>query len=261
MKQKHIIEFVRVDKFYTSDFRKIKTQALNNVSFSVTSGEVFGIIGANGAGKSTCIKILMGFTPFSTGSVSLNNHAPQSPSAHMGVGYLPENPCLYNNLTLIEHLQFAASVLQLKPAETTAQIEKLLQRVDLAHVAKTPIRKFSKGMTQRAALAYTLIGDPEILILDEPMSGLDPLGRQIVIDIISEHRQQGKTTLFCSHILTDVERLCTRIGIMNKGELATTITPDEIKLSPIAQAGLQGSSPLESFFLETISQNTSMNSQ
>lgn len=255
MKLEHIIQFEEVSKFYTSDFRRIKTQALQSISFNVNSGEVFGIIGANGAGKSTCIKILMGFISFSTGSVLLNNKSPLSNSAHVGVGYLPENPCLYKNLSITEHLQFAAKILNLKAHETKAKIEKLLHRVELTHVAKTPIRKFSKGMTQRAALAYTLLGDPEILILDEPMSGLDPLGRQIVIDIITEHQQQGKTTLFCSHILTDVERICSRIAIMNKGQLAATINPDEIKLNPNPENGVAGSSPLESFFLDTLSKN------
>lgn len=215
--------------------------------------EIFGIIGLNGAGKSSLLKIFMGFIRPDSGSAHIaGTPAGTATNRHL-IGYLPEHPSLYPNLTITEHLQFASRIGGLTGKEEKKRIQALLETVGLANAAKIPIKRFSKGMTQRAALAYAILLEPEILILDEPMSGLDPLGRQLVIDIIQKNRNNGTTILFCSHILTDVERICDRIGIMHHGKLATIIE------TPIPRVGNhasflpeEGKTPLESLFLQTV---------
>lgn len=241
----------QVQKTFISDFKREKTIALSNLTFSVQKGEVFGIIGPNGAGKSTTLKILMGFIRHDSGTVTLSGRHPSDPLAHRYVGYLPENPCLYEHLTAREHLSFAGRISGLPGSAIKNRIGHLLDMVDLSHAADKPVRGYSKGMTQRAALAYALFHEPEILILDEPMSGLDPLGRQLVVDIIQEYHKGGNTILFCSHILTDVERICDRIGIMDRGKLSAVITPDELKNRHDLQ-GRKAATPLEAFFMDTL---------
>lgn len=245
------ILFEDVHKKYTTDFKRKTNHALTGLTFQVDKAEVFGIIGPNGAGKSTAMKTLMGFVTHDEGTVSLAGHAPHSPRAHMALGYLPENPCLYEHLSVREHLVFCGRTSGMTPKEIEKRTDDILEMVDLAASAKAPIRSYSKGMTQRAALAFALFHQPEILILDEPMSGLDPLGRGLVVDIIKEYNRKGHTILFCSHVLTDVERICDRIGIMNRGRLATTITPDELRARPV-QEKRGAASPLESYFMETL---------
>lgn len=248
------ISFENVHKTYISDFKRRKSPALTGLTFHVEKAEVFGIIGPNGAGKSTALKSLMGFIKYDRGDITLAGHRPQDSGAHHALGYLPENPCLYDHLSLIDHLVFCGRTSGLTSQETKSRIGSVLDKVDLAHKAKSPIRSYSKGMTQRAALAYALFHEPGILILDEPMSGLDPLGRQLVVDIIRDYNDKGHTILFCSHVLTDVERICDRIGIMNRGRLAAVISPDELRDRPLSK-GRRVASPLESFFMETIGQD------
>jgi ABC-2 type transport system ATP-binding protein len=227
--------------------------ALSSLSFCVQKGEAFGIIGPNGAGKSTALKILMGFVRADSGICTLMGQNPFDPSNHQRLGYLPENPCLYDNLTAAEHLRFAARCSRFSSRETSESIEKILSRLNLIHAANIPVRRYSKGMVQRAALALALIHDPDILILDEPMSGLDPIGRSLVVDIVREYMNNGKTVLFCSHILTDVERICSRIGIMSQGRLAATTTPQELQEASSPSNMASGSTtPLESFFMQTV---------
>ncbi|OEU66193.1 MAG: hypothetical protein BA863_12770 [Desulfovibrio sp. S3730MH75] len=235
----------KITKKYSSDIGR-KSVALTDVSFSVNSGEIYGIIGPNGAGKSTALKILLGFVRPDSGTVKLSGLHPKHPSSHEHVGYLPESPCLYNNLTVTDHLAFAGRVAGYSKQQTRQRTTELLELTNLPHAAKKTIRNFSKGMTQRAALAYALFHQPKILILDEPMSGLDPVGRRLVIDIIHEYNQRGNTVLFCSHILTDVERICDRIGIMHQGQIKRTLDSDK----------LQGNTALESIFLQTVSAST-----
>jgi ABC-2 type transport system ATP-binding protein len=248
-KQSNVV-FSEVGKTYKKHLFQASSTALDDLSFEVHTGEIFGIIGPNGAGKSTALKILLGFMRQDKGTVSIHQKSPLDSSSHAGLGYLPENPCLYDQLTITEHLRFAGQVSGYSPSRTEERISELLTRVDLDHVAQTPIRSFSKGMTQRAALAYALFSEPELLILDEPMSGLDPLGRQMVVDILQEYNRKGHTVLFCSHILTDVERICNRIAIMNRGRLATIIEAKE--LSPADSVRGHGKTPLEELFFRTI---------
>ena len=249
----HEITCNNLHKSYSVSFSgRHKKFALQDVSFSVSSGEVFGIIGPNGAGKSTILKILMGFIRSDRGAAYIGGNIVGSVASRRQVGYLPENPSLYSNLTITEHLEFAC---RLEPSfiqNNSDRIPSLIKKVALSDAANVPIKKFSKGMTQRAALAYALIAEPQILILDEPMSGLDPLGRQLVIDIINECNQQGITILFCSHILTDVERICHRIAVMNKSRLIAVTTPEEVHELYSKSFEKKGKTPLESYFLEAI---------
>jgi ABC-2 type transport system ATP-binding protein len=256
MLKEQVILFNGVRKAYATGIKRQKSVALMDLSFHVEQSEVFGIIGPNGAGKSTAMKILMGFVKSDAGTIRLSGQNPASPEAHQALGYLPENPCLYENLTIREQLKFAGQVARYSSRKTTSRIDELLHLVDLSQAADTAIRRYSKGMTQRAALAYALFHEPEILILDEPMSGLDPLGRQLVIEIIRDYNHRGNTVLFCSHVLTDVERICNRIGIMNKGRLSAIITPNELTQNASASEPSHfGASPLESFFLKTIAED------
>ena len=245
------ILFNNVHKTYVSDFKRKKSKALNGLSFEVKPGEVVGIVGPNGAGKSTALKTLLGFVKYDAGKVLLAGLQPQNPDAHNALGYLPENPCLYEHLSARDHLLFSARIHKFSSSEIQKKIDDILELVNLTDAAKAPIRSYSKGMTQRAALAFALFHKPSILILDEPMSGLDPLGRRLVVDIIKEYNANGHTILFCSHVLTDVERICHRIGIMNKGTLETMITPQELAGDKTMSAS-NGASPLEAFFVRTI---------
>ncbi|MDA8159352.1 MAG: ABC transporter ATP-binding protein [Desulfobacteraceae bacterium] len=253
MKDDLVICFTHLSKRYHTDLFGRAKPALADLSLEIRAGEVLGIVGPNGAGKSTTIKILMGFVFPDRGEVTLNGLPAADPAAHAQVGYLPENPCLYDKLSIHDHLIFAAQVARLAPDEAEARIAKVLQRVRLAKVAKTPVRKFSKGMTQRAALAYALLHDPELLILDEPMSGLDPLGRELVAEVIREYRERGRTILFCSHILTDVERICSRIGLMHQGRLVADLRPPDLPAPPTGRYA--DKSPLEAFFLNQVAGN------
>lgn len=245
-----LISCIAVTKSYRQGFLQRKSKpALLDFNLSIHSGEVVGIVGPNGAGKSTVIKILMGFIRPDSGQVTIAGRNATTPASHATVGYLPENPCLYRNLSLSDHLNFAAGLAKIPAREKKQRIDQLLTTVDLTSWATTPIRRFSKGMTQRAALAYALFLQPQILILDEPMSGLDPIGRQLVVDIIRDYHSQGNTILFCSHILSDVERICNRIAIMNKGKLAVMTTPELLQQTEPSSGNI---TPLESLFLRTL---------
>ena len=193
--------------------------ALRGLTLSVAMGEIFGFLGPNGAGKSTAIKILMGFIKPDSGTASVEGLIVGRDPFQQKIGYLPEAPCFYENLTGLETLRFAAraSGLSRKVAEQRAWA--VLERLNLKHAGKSQIRTHSKGMKQRLGICQALIHDPEIYILDEPMSGLDPLGRRLITEVILGLKDKGKTVFFSSHILSDAERLCDRIGILNKGEM------------------------------------------
>ncbi len=239
-----------IDKYYPAGFSGRKKKVLSAMSFKVPQGDVFGIVGPNGAGKSTILKILMGFVRADAGQAFITGQSVLSHACHQLLGYLPENPSLYKHLTVTDHLMFAAKIARMPRSIALKRVDEILHTVNLAHAVHMPISRFSKGMTQRGALAYALFLKPKILILDEPMSGLDPLGRQLVIDIICQYQQQGTTILFCSHILTDVERFCTQIAIMDKGKLAAMTTPqDLLQRKELFRPEM---SPLESYFLQLV---------
>lgn len=221
-------------------------RAVSDVSFEINRGEIFGIIGVNGAGKSTIIKMIQGFIKPDSGDISINNKNPSDPISRKKMGYLPENPYFYTNLTALELLQFSTSASGVPNQPAMERIEQLLKTVDLYSFKKQRLKTFSKGMTQRAGICFALVHDPEVIVLDEPMSGLDPLGRKMVIDLILNLRKKGKTILFCSHILNDVERICDRVAVMDKGYLKQIYAKKDF-----------GSKTMEEIFLSTIGEKAS----
>ncbi|BCA54480.1 ABC transporter ATP-binding protein [Nitrospira sp. KM1] len=192
---------------------------LSDVSFSVRQGEIFGFLGHNGAGKTTTMKVLLGLLKATGGRVELLGGPVSDVDVHTRLGYLPESPYFYEYLTAEEFLCFYGRLARLPRAEALKRIPELLKRVDLFESRHKPLRKFSKGMLQRIGLAQALIHDPELVILDEPMSGLDPIGRKEVRDLILSLRDQGKTVFFSSHIVSDVEMICDRVGILVNGRM------------------------------------------
>lgn len=232
-------------------FSKKRRQALNCLDLSIARGETIGIIGPNGAGKSTLIKAIMGFLNIDSGSISINSLPPTEPASRKTIGYLPETSNLYPNISVTDHFSFASQVAGMSTTDSRSKTEEVLHLVGLEHAARKPIKYFSKGMKQRAALACALFTDPEILILDEPMSGLDPLGRQIVINIIRKSQERGTTILFCSHILNDVERICDRIGVMDHGRLVQETTPSKLETNYKNRPSHM--TPLEACFQEAVS--------
>ncbi len=195
-------------------------QALRGVSFDVTEGECLGYLGPNGAGKTTTMKVLTGLMTPTSGDALLLGVAPSDASARAGLGYLPENPYFYEHLTPLEALDFYGALSGVSAATVRERAPRLLERVRLADAATRRIRGFSKGMRQRFGLAAALIHEPALLMLDEPLSGLDPAGRRLVKEIILEERAAGRTVFLCSHVLADVQELCDRVVIVHEGQIA-----------------------------------------
>ncbi len=225
------IFFDQVTKIYSDGF-KGKKIAVDQLTLEVHPGEIFGFLGPNGAGKSTAIKILLNILFPTSGKAYLLGQPVTDKTIRSRVGYLPENPYFYDHLTPEELLWFGGKTSGLPPAKIRERTDTLLKIVDLNHVRRRPLRTFSKGMVQRAGLALALINDPEVVILDEPMSGLDPLGRKLMSDIIRKLKEQGKTVFLSSHILHDVENLCDRIGIIVEGLLRLTANLTELLSAP-----------------------------
>lgn len=194
-------------------------QALDAVSFSLDSGESVGFIGQNGAGKSTTIKVLLGALRPDAGEARLMGSLATDPKSRQGVGYVPENPYLYDLLTPRELVSSGLRLHGIKGAEVAQRTRVWLEQLDIAHAADKRIRDLSKGMTQRTALAHAFALQPLLLILDEPMSGLDPIGRRLVADLMQAYRKTGGTLFFSSHILHDVERLADRFIMIHKGKV------------------------------------------
>ncbi len=212
------IEIKNLTKEYTVGFwRKKPVRALDNLNLEVHQGESFGFLGPNGAGKTTTLKILMRLIFPTGGEAKILGADLNDMAMRARIGYLPEQPYFYDYLTARELLVYCGKLFGLSKSESLSRAEKLIQQVGLEHAADKQLRKYSKGMLQRAGLAQSLINDPEVLFLDEPMSGLDPMGRREVRDLIAGLRAQGKTVFFSSHVLSDVEVLCDRVAIMNKG--------------------------------------------
>jgi ABC-2 type transport system ATP-binding protein len=206
-------------KTFRLGFFRRRVDAVRNVSFEVRRGEIFGFLGPNGAGKTTTLKMLMGLIFPSAGRAELLGLPVPNRSAKGRVGYLPESPYFYDYLTPEEFLDFIGALCDVPAAERRARGDRLIARVGLDHARGRPLRKFSKGMLQRIGIAQALMGDPELVILDEPMTGLDPLGRKEVRDLILELRSEGKTIFFSTHILPDVEMTCDRVAIVVGGAI------------------------------------------
>ena len=226
-----VIEITNLTKDYEVGFlRKRKVRALDGLSLSIDGGQIFGFLGANGAGKTTTLKLLMRLIFPTTGSARILGHDIQDVRMHQRIGYLPENPYFYDYLTAREFLDYCAQIFGFPAAVRKKRAADLLARVKLDEKRwDTQLRKFSKGMLQRVGLAQSLVNDPEIVFLDEPMSGLDPVGRREVRDLIAALRDERKTVFMCSHILSDIEVLCDRVAILKKGRLAQVGYLDELR--------------------------------
>ena len=205
--------------FYAGFWRKRPIRALDGLSLRVEAGEIFGFLGPNGAGKTTTLKLLMNLIRPTAGSARILGQPVDAVSMRRNIGYLPENPYFYDHLTPEELLTYIGTLFGIRQPVLRKKILELLESVGLAEARKLQLRKFSKGMVQRVGIAQALINDPEVVFLDEPMSGLDPLGRREVRLVISSLRTRGATVFFSSHILPDVEALCDRVAIMNRGKL------------------------------------------
>ncbi|MDH4187318.1 MAG: ABC transporter ATP-binding protein [Nitrospira sp.] len=192
---------------------------LSDVSLSVAEGEIFGFLGPNGAGKTTTMKVLLGLLRATSGRIEILGSPVENIAVHSRIGYLPESPYFYDYLSAEEFLRFYGKLAGLDREIVHTRIPQLLERVSLTDARHLQLRKFSKGMLQRIGLAQALIHDPELVILDEPMSGLDPIGRKEVRDIILSLRDHGKTVFFSTHIISDVEMICDRVGILSKGRM------------------------------------------
>jgi ABC-2 type transport system ATP-binding protein len=214
-----MISIKKISKEFREGIRGKRVKALEDLDLEITKGEVFGFLGPNGAGKSTAIKILLNLIYPDKGNASIMDKDVADKEVRRYVGYLPENPYFYDYLTAEELLWFGGKTSGLNKQKLHERSEFLLNKVNLYHAKKRPLRTYSKGMVQRAGLALALVHDPEVVILDEPMSGLDPIGRKMVGDLILELKSQGKTVFFSSHILTDIERFCDRVGIIIDGRL------------------------------------------
>jgi ABC-2 type transport system ATP-binding protein len=223
-----VIDVRDLRKTYRTPFRRKKVEALLGVSFEVKRGAIFGFIGPNGAGKTTTIRTLMGLIRPTGGTATILGHAIPSRAARFKVGFLPESPYFYDYLTIGELLDLAGRLFGIPAATRTKRADMLIERVGLDRARGQSLKKFSKGMLQRAGLAQALMNDPEVVVLDEPTSGLDPIGRKEVRDLILELRDQGKTVFFSSHILTDIEAIADQVAIVARGKLQSLGTPAEL---------------------------------
>jgi ABC-2 type transport system ATP-binding protein len=214
------LEIKDLSKTFSVGFWKKRPRCvLKPLNLAVEDGEVFGYLGPNGAGKTTTLKILMGLVYPTTGSARIFGHSIDEPAAKKNIGFSPEQPYFYDYLTAQELLEYYATLSGVPARERAKRAAASLTRVGLKDIERLQLRKFSKGMLQRVALAQAIVHDPKFLFLDEPMSGLDPIGRREVRDLIQELKDDGKTIFFSTHILSDAEALCDRVAVLNHGEL------------------------------------------
>ncbi|MGB7291421.1 MAG: ABC transporter ATP-binding protein [Thermodesulfobacteriota bacterium] len=206
-------------KDYSTGFLRKKVRVLQDVSFSVNRGEIFGFVGPNGAGKTTTFKVILGFVSLTGGRVELMGEPLGDVNLKRQIGYLPENPYFYDYLTGEELLHYMGELHGVNGDRLSRRVDYLLEMVKMTHARKIQLRKYSKGMLQRVGIAQALINDPEFLILDEPMSGLDPIGQREIRELILEQKELGKTILMSSHILSDVEAICERVAIIINGKV------------------------------------------
>src|ERR1700675_1108195 len=214
------IEILGLEKTYMVGFwRKRPKRALQPLHLTVEEGEIFGFLGPNGAGKTTTLKMLMGLVFPTAGTARILGHEWTDPEIKAQIGFLPEQPYFYDYLTAHELLDYYGQLSGVPAKNRKQRIDDVLHRVGLNDVTGVQLRKFSKGMLQRAGIAQAILHDPKVVFFDEPMSGLDPMGRREVRELMEQLKQEGKTVFFSTHILSDAEALCDRVAIINKGEL------------------------------------------
>jgi ABC-2 type transport system ATP-binding protein len=214
------IEIVDLEKVYNAGFwRKRTKRALQPLNLVIEEGEIFGFLGPNGAGKTTTLKILMGLVFATGGSARILGMNLDDPRMKAQIGFLPEQPYFYDHLTAQELLQYYGQLSGVNTKQLSRRVEAVLEQVKLSSSGNVQLRKFSKGMLQRVGIAQAILHDPKVVFLDEPMSGLDPMGRREVRGLIEDLKARGKTVFFSTHILSDAEALCDRVGIIHQGEL------------------------------------------
>jgi ABC-2 type transport system ATP-binding protein len=214
------IEILGLEKTYSVGFwRKKPRYGLRPLHLAIEEGEVFGFLGPNGAGKTTTLKLLMGLIFPTAGSARILGMELDDPKMKAQIGFLPEQPYFYDYLTARELLEYYGQLSGVDPKQRSRKVDEVLQRVGLPEVGGVQLRKFSKGMLQRVGIAQAILHEPKVLFFDEPMSGLDPMGRREVRDLMEQLKHEGKTIFFSTHILSDAEALCDRVGIIHEGEL------------------------------------------
>ncbi len=222
-----IVQVKDLHKTFHIGFWRKRVDAVRGISFAVERGEFFGLLGPNGAGKTTTLKTVLRLIFPTRGSVELFGQ-PLERESFARIGYMPENPYVYQYLKPLEFLDLCGRLLGMSAKARKKRADELIEKVGLEHAIGRQIGRFSKGMTQRVGLAQTLLHDPELIILDEPMSGLDPVGRKQIRDLLAEQHAAGKTIVFTSHILSDVETLCDHVAIMRRGKIAARGALDEL---------------------------------
>ncbi len=244
-----VIQTEMLTKVYASGWPGMPpVKGLDQLTLSVRKGEIFGFLGPNGSGKTTTIKILMGLMAPTSGQAALLGHPVGDVPVRGRIGFLPESPYFYDYLTAEEFLSFYGGLAGLSGTDLNVRVNNMLEMVGLTEARTRQLRKFSKGMLQRIGLAQALIHDPELVILDEPMSGLDPIGRKQVRDLILSLRDRGKTIFFSTHIIPDVEMICDRVGIVMKGRLVACGRVDDLvssSLTRIVEVVCEGVEPQE----------------
>lgn len=228
------IEIMNLSKTFAGR-RRTRVEAIKGLSLTIEAGEIFGFLGPNGAGKSTTIKTIMGLIRPTSGAARIMGVEVSSAEARRHVGYLPENPAFYEYLTAEEYLSFVGATFAMPAAAIRSESERVLKLLELWDARKRAIRSYSKGMVQRLGLAQVLIHGPDVCILDEPMSGLDPVGRALVKDIMLDLKNRGKCVFFSTHITADVESVCDRVGIITNGTLQRLE-----KVQTILKEGIEG---------------------
>jgi ABC-2 type transport system ATP-binding protein len=223
--------------FQIGFWRRRPHRGLDAVSLDIPAGEVFGLLGPNGAGKSTTFKLLLNLIWPTSGRAEVFGRPAGDPAARRRLGFLPENPAFYDRLTAEELLEYFAGLFGWMGEERRRRAARVLDAVGLADDRRRPLRSLSKGMVQRVGLAGALVNDPELIILDEPMSGLDPVGRREVRELILRLRDEGRTVLFSSHILSDAELLCHRVAILARGRLAVAGSVSELTAKASRRGG------------------------
>lgn len=223
-----LIRVANLSKTFRLGFWMRRVEAVRGISFDVHRGDIFGFLGPNGAGKTTTIKVLTGLISPTGGSAELFGKAVPDPASRRRIGFLPESPYIYPYLTPTEFVQLSGRLSGLGGTALRDRVRDVLRTVGMSHAADRPARKLSKGMLQRTGLAAALVADPELLVLDEPMSGLDPVGRKEVRDLIVDEQRKGRTIFFSSHILSDVETLCDRVAILQSGRVVVSGRLDEL---------------------------------